>query len=99
MNFRETLMKTLPAGNAGGNTGGNVAEEGEQKKVSTLQDWQARLQATTANVSVRSSASRTYEDIKQQTIRYIFDLLFSARRDRFRQWMQETGMESGFEAL
>lgn len=83
------------AGNAGGNTGGNVAEEGEQKKVSTLQDWQARLQATTANVSVRSSASRTYEDIKQQTIRYIFDLLFSARRDRFRQWMQETGMESG----
>lgn len=81
-------------GDAGGNKGGNVAEEGEQKKVSTLQDWQARLQATTGSVSVRSSASRTYEDIRQQTIRYIFDLLFSARRDRFRQWMQETGMES-----
>lgn len=83
----------------GGNTGsagGNVAGEG--KKVSTLQDWQARLQSTGSNVSVRSAASRTYEDIKQQTIRYIFDLLFSARRDRFRQWMQETGAEAGGQA-
>lgn len=86
---------TGDAGRNTGNTGGNVAEEGEEKKVTTLQDWQTRLQATTANVSVRSSVSRTYEDIKQQTIRYIFDLLFSARRDRFRQWMQETGVESG----
>lgn len=72
-----------------------AAKGSEEKNTATLQDWQSRLQATTSNVSIRSSVSQTYADIKQQTLRYIFDLLFSARRNRFRQWMQETGVEAG----
>lgn len=78
-----------------GNAEEKAAKGSEEKNTATLQDWQSRLQATTSNVSIRSSASQTYADIKQQTLRYIFDLLFSARRNRFRQWMQETGVEAG----
>lgn len=78
-----------------GNAEGKAAKGSEEKNTATLQDWQSRLQATTSNVSIRSSVSQTYADIKQQTLRYIFDLLFSARRNRFRQWMQETGVEAG----
>lgn len=78
-----------------GNAEGKAAKVSEEKNTATLQDWQSRLQATTSNVSIRSSVSQTYADIKQQTLRYIFDLLFSARRNRFRQWMQETGVEAG----
>lgn len=100
--YRQGLTQGNNSLNAaiGGDTGeaGNAeektAKESEEKNTATLQDWQSRLQATTSNVSIRSSVSQTYAEIKQQTIRYIFDLLFSARRNRFRQWMQETGVES-----
>lgn len=100
MDYQQGLTQGNNALNAaiGGNTGNteeNVEEEGTEKNVTTLQDWQARFQATTSTVSIRSSASQTYADIKQQTIRYIFDLLFAARRNRWSQWMQENGIESG----
>lgn len=101
--YRQSLNQGNNALNAaiGGETkdAGNAEEKAakgsEEKNTATLQDWQSRLQATTSNVSIRSSASQTYADIKQQTLRYIFDLLFSARRNRFRQWMQEQGVEYG----
>lgn len=85
----------------GGNTGNtqnaeeNNAEEGKEASVTTLQDWQTRFRATTSGVSIRSSVNQTYAEIKQQTIRYIFDLLFAARRNRWSQWLQENGIESG----
>ena len=100
MDYQQNLTQGNNTLNAaiGGNTGNkeeNVEEEGTEKNVTTLQDWQARFQATTSAVSIRSSASQTYADIKQQTIRYIFDLLFAARRNRWSQWLQENGIESG----
>lgn len=103
MDYQQSLTQGNNALNAaiGGNTGntgnaeGNTAEEGKEANVTTLQDWQTRFQATTSSVSIRSSASQTFADIRQQTIRYIFDLLFAARRKRLGQWMQENGTESG----
>lgn len=100
--YRQSLTQGNNSLNAaiGGDTGEaggaeeKTAKGSEGKNTATLQDWQSRLQATTSGVSIRSSVSQTYAEIKQQTIRYIFDLLFSARRNRFRQWMQETGVES-----
>ena len=70
-------------------------KEGEkaEQNVSTLQDWQARFQATGSRVNIRSSASRTAEDIRQTTIRYIFDLLFSNRRKRLNRWMEDRGLQ------
>lgn len=103
MDYQQGLTQGNNTLNAavGGNTGNtgnaeeNAAEEGKEAKVTTLQDWQTRFQATTSGVSVRSPANQTYADIKQQTIRYIFDLLFAARRNRWSRWMQEKGIETG----
>ena len=58
----------------------------------TLQDWQGRLQSKGSNVAVRNSASDTLANIRQTTIRYIYDILFSARRNRFGQWGQNRAM-------
>ncbi len=99
MDYRQELS---PGNNAAGNAGDaedgmkeeGTKEEGVQKNTATLQDWQTRLQATASRVPVRSSVSRTYEDIRQQTVRYIFDLLFSARKNRLSQWMEERGITS-----
>lgn len=103
MDYQQELSQGGNALNAaiGGSTGNtenaekNAAEEGKEANVTTLQDWQTRFQATTPSVPIRSSVNQTYADIKQQTIRYIFDLLFAARRNRWSQWRQESGMESG----
>lgn len=74
------------------------AEEKEGKKTeqtgNSLQDWQARFQAAGTRVNIRSSASRTAEDIRQTTIRYIFDLLFSSRRSRMSRWREDRGIQS-----
>lgn len=83
-------------GKADGSEGSNV-ETGEgmaQQNAAALQDWQNRLQISGSNVSVRSSASQTLVNIRQTTIRYIFDLLFSARRNRLNQWMQNNGIQT-----
>ncbi len=58
----------------------------------TLQDWQGRLQSRSSNVAVRNSASDTLANIRQTTIRYIYDILFSARRNRLGQWGQNRAM-------
>lgn len=95
MDYQQSLTQDNNALNTavGSNTGntGNAEED----VVATLQDWQTRFQAAASGVSIRSSVSQTYAEIKQQTIRYIFDLLFSARRNRWSKWMQENGIESG----
>ncbi|MCM1191410.1 MAG: hypothetical protein NC123_01360 [Butyrivibrio sp.] len=90
-------LNTAIGGNTGnaGNAEENTTEEGKEANAATLQDWQTRFQTTVSSVSIRSSVSQTYADIKQQTIRYIFDLLFSARRNRLNRWMQENGIETG----
>lgn len=75
-----------------GNTEGTEGMTGQS--ASTLQTWQSRLQVSGANVAVRSSASQTLANIRQTTIRYIFDLLFSARKNRLNQWMQNNGLQS-----
>lgn len=72
--------------------GDNTAETGKAA-VTTLQDWQARFQAASSNVTIRSSVSQTYADIRQQSIRYIFELLFGGRRNRLRQWTEESSSQ------
>lgn len=59
----------------------------------SLQDWQARFQAAGTRVNIRSSASQAAEDIRQSTIRYIFDLLFSNRKSRLGRWREDRGIQ------
>lgn len=82
------------AGKGSGNAENAQAQEDGENKVqeATLQDWQSRLQPAGSNVTFRSAASQTLAEIRQTTIRYIFDLLFSYRRSIMDQWRQANGL-------
>ena len=79
---------------ADGSNGQPETENAEEKKTesqsASLQEWQGRMQASTGKVTVRSSESQTLASIRYSTVRYIFELLFSHRRSRFNDWMQES---------
>ena len=103
--YQESLTQGNNALHAaiGGNTGetGNTQEEGnanaegaDEKATATLQDWQTHLQTMKSNISIRSSASQTYADIRQQSIRYIFELLFGERRNRLKEWLEGNGVQN-----
>lgn len=106
MDYQGGLAQGRNALNAaiGGNTN-NAANMGQNRRqgetgtagertVTTLQDWQTRFHAGTANISFRSSASQTFQQIQQGTLRYIFDMLFAARRNQLNKWMQLNGIDS-----
>lgn len=77
-------------GNQAGNAGNRAGTGGATNRtVTTMMDWQTRFQTTRSNLSIRSSESQTYASFREQTIRYIFDMLFAARRGRLNQWMDE----------
>lgn len=82
---------------ADGNGKQTEAENARQKKngnqPSTLQEWQGRMGSAAGKVSVRSSENQTLTNIRQMTVRYIFELLFSHRRNRFGDWQQEKAYE------
>ncbi len=85
------------AGDAETNENSRNAGNGEdavQQSAASLQDWQGRMQASASTVTVRSSASQTYAAIRHTTISYIFNLLFSERRNRLNQWMQQNGIQT-----
>lgn len=71
----------------------------------SLQDWQSRLHMRISNVSVRSSVDQAVMDIRQATVRYIFDLLFRARREalygreRLREETNQDNIETANTAL
>lgn len=84
---------TENAGNTEENRSGEQTED-TAKTVPSLQDWQTRFQAGTAKVSMRSSVGQTYTDIREQTIRYIFELLFAARRNQLNRWLRSNGFDT-----
>ncbi len=61
---------------------------------SMFEDWQNRYGITSGRFSSSSSRSSAMENLRQVTIRYIFDMLFSSRRNRFNQWMDEQGLSN-----
>lgn len=106
MDYRGGLAQGRNSLNAaiGGNTN-NAADMGQdrgqgetgaagERTLTTLQDWQTRFHAGTANMSFRSSVSQTFQQIQQGTLRYIFDMLFAARRNQLNKWMQINGIDS-----
>lgn len=65
-----------------------------QKSNTTLEEWQNRFGIPSARRSIRSDSNSVMNDIRQVTLRYIFDMLFAARRNRLSDWMQENGWNS-----
>lgn len=70
-----------------GEEGKNVGE-----KTSVLEQWQNRFGISSGRLSVSSPMDTAIADIRETTLRYVFDLLFSARRGRFNDWMEENGL-------
>ncbi len=95
--YTNSEAKELQA-EADGGSGQTEAENTEGKKTgnqpASLQEWQGRLQFSAGKFSVRSSESQTLTNIRQMTVRYIFELLFSHRRNRWNDWRQENAQES-----
>ncbi len=83
-----TLNAAVGGGTTDVGTDGKKAQAGSNQSASALQDWKGRLQSRSSNVTLRSSTSITIDNIRQTTIRYIYDLLFAARRNRFDRWGQ-----------
>lgn len=108
-NYRQGLTEGGNSLNAavGGDTGNAENAEAEDNRrgagngeealqqAASLQDWQGRMQVSVSNVTVRSSSSQTYAAIRHTTVSYIFDLLFTARRNRLNQWRQQNGIRTG----
>ena len=69
-------------------------EQTGQKTTTTLEEWQNRFGIPSARRSIRSDSNSVMNDIRQVTLRYIFDMLFAARRNRLSDWMQENGWNS-----
>lgn len=87
------LASTVGSDTANAGNENAAAEKTEGKATETkslLQDWQTRFQAASSSVSIRSSASQTFAEIQQQTIRYIYDLFFGSRTRRVRSMLQDT---------
>lgn len=63
----------------------------EQNTASTLSEWQNRFGISASRTNIRTSGSSVLSDIRQATVRYIFDLLFSARRRRMNDWSKMNG--------
>lgn len=74
------------------------AAQTTKQKGNLYEEWQNRYQISSTNVKLRSSADSTASDIRQLTIRYIFEMLFSARRERLSKWLNEDG-GTGAESL
>ena len=56
--------------------------------------WQNRYGISAGRVNLRNSADKTINDLRQYTVRYIFDILFAARRERLDKWMEINGWGS-----
>lgn len=67
-------------------------EGADDTKTALWETWQNRLSVSTNRISTADNRSSTMENLRQVTIRYIFELLFSARRSRFEQWENEQGL-------
>jgi len=72
----------------------NKTENQPENQPASLQEWQGRMQFSTGKVTVRSSESQTLANIRYNTVRYIFELLFSHRRNRLNDWKQESTQEN-----
>lgn len=92
MDYRQGLSGGNGKLNAevGGNAGntGNTGKDNDRnsagmtgRSITVLQDWQTRLQSSGSGASVRTPSSQTYANLRQHTVSYIFNMLFSARRN------------------
>lgn len=78
------------------NADGKSSQTIEEGSASISEAWQNRFGISSGRLNLRNSPSNTFSELKQISLRYIFDMLFSARRGRMGNrmqdgmWMQES---------
>lgn len=77
--------------NGEGENGQEQTGQASEQTNTSLEEWQSRFGFAVTRTNIRSAATNTVNDIRQVTLRYIFDMLFSARRNRLSDWMKENG--------
>ena len=85
-NKAEELLQSAVNSDAAQTEAEDESEEQDDNRMSSLQDWQTRMQSSVGKVNMRRSEGQTLANIRQLTIRYIFELLFAGRKHRFRDW-------------
>jgi hypothetical protein len=92
-NALNTAVKDNGAGeDEENNTAKNTQEE--NASAATVSEWQNRFNVSVNRLNIRSSANNTVTDIRQLSLRYIFNLLFASRADRFNDLYEDTGISS-----
>lgn len=87
----------------GGNTLNTTVKDSEEKteeqkkqvadqEGKTLDEWQNRFGVVSSRIKVGTPRNHVQENIRQATIRYIFEMLFAARRGRLEEWMKENSL-------
>lgn len=67
---------------------GNTGTKLGSGQTSAYEEWQSRMGISTGKVSIRSSSNTVFE-MRQATVRYIFELLFSGRRNRLSDFIKD----------
>ncbi|MBO5336641.1 MAG: hypothetical protein J6A94_05870 [Lachnospiraceae bacterium] len=67
----------------------NTENAQNTEQAATLEEWYQRMNVSSGKVSIRSSRETVFTNIQQITIRYIFDLLFSSRKERLNRWSED----------
>ncbi len=95
MDYRQSLTQSGNALNTAVKGESRNAEQNEsqtagQQRNTGIAEWQNRFgmpgNITVGRTRMRNADSSILSDIQQMTIRYIFDMLFSARRNRWRDY-------------
>ena len=60
----------------------NDTDSKERSVDNIFSQWQTSFKPVGGNVHIRNTTDRVYSDIRENTIRYIFELLVAARRER-----------------
>jgi hypothetical protein len=95
-NDSDALNTAVKDNSTGEDEEDSTAKSAQEENASsqTVSEWQNRFGMSTNRLNIRSSAENTITDIRQLTLRYIFNLLFSSRSDRFNDFYEDTGIRS-----
>jgi len=66
----------------------------EKNSAASATEWQNRFGITASRSNIRTYQDNTIANIRQLSLRYIFDLLFSSRRSRFKDFYEDTAMNT-----
>lgn len=98
MDYRQSLAQSGNALNTAVKDSNEQTGNADEKKNQTIEEggasiseaWQNRFGISSGRINLRNSPSNTFSELKQLSLRYIFDMLFSSRRGRMGSRLQDS---------